>query len=124
MFFKNFFTILQKTYINIIFDWGFGILTNKVRLFLNYCKTGKFCFEEFPDVVFLLSILDRQRVVTTELRRGGILSIGLADYANSSYVDYPLAANISLQYLYFFFRLVLKLIVKEQQQFSFFRRKK
>jgi hypothetical protein len=46
----------------------------------------------------------------TEVQSAGALSLGLVDYENSSYIDYPITSNTSSEYSYFFFRLLAKLI--------------
>jgi hypothetical protein len=120
VFFNKFFTLLKKSKVDVVFDWGFGVLTNRVRMYFNCFLEGKFSFEEFPEIAFLLSILGRQKVITTELRRGNILSIGLVEYGDSGCVDYPLAAKASSEYVYILFRLMATIIVKEQKELRFY----
>jgi predicted YcjX-like family ATPase len=46
----------------------------------------------------------------TEVKKSGTLSLGLVDYDNSWYVDYPIPSNTSTEYSYFFFKLLVNLI--------------
>jgi hypothetical protein len=62
----------------------------------------------------------RQKVVTTELRRMSILSIGLADYGNATSLDYPLASSVSANHVHIFFRMMVNIILKEQKSLGFY----
>ena len=58
-------------------------------------------------------------IISTELKRVRSLSIGLADYGNSIYVDYPIAGNIKMEYVYFMFRYLINLIIIENKNFTY-----
>jgi hypothetical protein len=124
IFFKEFFTFLKRSKVNIIFDWGFGILTNRLRIYVNHYLYGrKHYFVDFPDIAFLMSTKGRQKVVTTELKRCNILSVGIVSYLDSEYVDYPIISNASIQYLFFFYKCALKIIWLEEERFTWFNKK-
>lgn len=120
-FFKQFFSILHKSTMNIIFDWGFGIITNRMRMFVNYYIEERFCHQEQPEIAFLLSVLGRQKVVTTELRNAQLLSTGLTEYGDIGFVDFPIPASVSLNYVYIFFKLAARLVVRHQRFFAYAR---
>ena len=47
----------------------------------------------------------------TEVKNSGALSLGLVDYESSNSIDYPIPSNSSLEYSYFFSRLLSKIII-------------
>lgn len=120
-FFEKFFSLLEKSTINIVFDWGFGVITNRRRMFFNYYKNSRVCFQEHPEIAFLLSILGRQKVVTTELRNAQIISTGITEYGEIGYVDFPIPSNADLKYVYIYFRLAIRLIAMQPGFFSYAR---
>ena len=61
----------------------------------------------------------KQHYILTEVQNSGALSLGLIDYENSGSIDYPIPANTSLEYSYFFFRLLLKIITNSKKTHTF-----
>jgi hypothetical protein len=108
---KIFYSLVKKIRAYCIYDWGYGILTNYTRVYYEFFleKKDKLLYK-LPDIVFLLRILEKQHYIMTEVQNAGTLSLGLVDYENSLHMDYPIPSNTSLEYSYFFFRLLTKLI--------------
>jgi hypothetical protein len=107
---KVFYSLVKKIRAYCIYDWGYGILTNYIKAYYEFSLENKAKLHKFPDIIFLLRILEKQHYIMTEVQNAGTLCLGLVDYENSSYIDYPIPSNTSSEYSYFFFRLLIKLI--------------
>ena len=91
-------------------------------MFLNYATNEVYCFEEFPDLVFLSGIFGRQKVVVTELKTKCILTVGIMEQEGLTLLDYPLPGKISIEYLYYFFRLLLNIFEYEHSRYNVFQK--
>jgi hypothetical protein len=107
---KIFYSLLKKIRAYCVYDWGYGLLTNYTRTYYEFFLEKKEELYKFPDIIFLLRILEKQQYVMTEVTSAGTLSLGLVDYGNSAHIDYPIPSNTSSEYSYFFFKLLGKLI--------------
>jgi hypothetical protein len=63
-----------------------------------------------PSLVFLLSLVDQQRMICKELKKKNLLSVGLVSIGFCSYIDYPIFIKPKSEYSNIFFQLILKLI--------------
>ena len=121
-FYESFYQVMLNLNIDVIYDWGFGILTNRARIYFDYYVNRKYCFEVFPDVVFLSGIFGRKKVVMTELKTKCILTVGIIDQKKLILLDYSLPGKVSIEYLYYFFKLLLFLLNQEYLRHSRFKR--
>jgi hypothetical protein len=110
-FYETMLSTFKKLKIYFIYDWGFGILTNDLRIYTNHYNEKKHCLANLPDTSFVLAPANKQRLIATELKRRCILSIGPANHHKPTYIDYPIPSNISLSYSYFFFRFFIKILL-------------
>lgn len=108
LFFLNkLFNFFNFTYSFIIYDWAYGIITNFFSI-----ELLKYTYRSInlPTLVFLLELLDQQRMISIELSKKKLLSIGLVSIEDPIYVDYPIFIKSLSEYNIFFLQLILKLI--------------
>lgn len=108
---KIFYSLIKKLKIYCIYDWGFGLLTNFTRTYYKLFLENKEHLHKLPDIIFFLRIVEKQHYLITEAKNSGALSLGLVDYESSNSIDYPIPSNSSLEYSYFFSRLISKIII-------------
>lgn len=106
LFFLNrLFKIFNTTFSFIIYDWAYGIITNFFSIELvRYTYKSVY----LPTLVFLLELLDQQRMICIELTKKKLLSVGLVSIGQPIFVDYPIFIKNTSEYSSFFLQLVLK----------------
>lgn len=102
---SNYWNLIFSCYKNyIIYDWAYGVLSNFFEIEL---EEYTFTSSKLPNIVFLLNLIDQERMVCTELRNRNLLSIGLANVQNKHYIDYPFFIKHLEEPRFFFFKLIL-----------------
>lgn len=104
------YSLIKKIKVYCIFDWGFGLLTNFSRVYYQLLLEQREYLYKIPEVIFFLRILEKPHYYKVEFQNVSSLSIGIIDYRNSGFLDYPIPSNDSLEYSYFFFRILIKIL--------------
>lgn len=106
-FLNNFYRLISYLTAFIIYDWGYGIISNFFSIELEFYT---YTANKYPSLAFVLSTLKQQKLICNELNKKNILSIGLISLENSIYLDYPIFIKPSSEYSCVFFQFLLKVI--------------
>lgn len=96
--------LLKTSYSYIIYDWSYGIISNFRSLRL---KAFSYASTALPSIAILLHMYKQEKLVSIELKRRLILTVGLVPHTLSSLVDYPLAIHSKPESTLIFLKFLL-----------------
>lgn len=117
---KSLFNIIKSLTINLSYDWGFGFLSNHKKMNIHLTSKFKYHFPWHPNIIVFLRMFEKEYTIMSEVNRFQILTIWLINFNISKFVDYPVPATESPEYVYFFFKFLLNFVINEFKFNSFY----